>query len=110
MAKLTGVGAPTRKTQGAIGDIYIDTKTKQEYICTFAYKSGNDEELECEWKKRTSVKKVQTSSIYGEFKKEEKKPDIPLEDIVLDEKVPKTIEEPVTPKRKDYSAYSKKNN
>lgn len=109
MAKLAGVGAPTRKTQGAIGDIYTDSKTGQEYVCTFAYKTGNDENLDCEWKKRTVVKKVQTSSIYGEFNKEEKKQDTTVETTIIDE-LKENTEMPVMPKRKDYSAYSKKSN
>lgn len=108
MAKLTGVGAPTRRTEGAIGDIYTDSKTGQEYICTFSYKSGIDEEFDCEWKKRVNGKKVETSSKYGEVKKEEK-PDTPVDAVEVVEESPEKPEAPVTPKRRDYSAYGKKN-
>lgn len=108
MAKLKGVGAPTRRTAGAIGDIYTDSKTGQEYICTFAYKSGIDEEFDCEWKKRVNGKKVEISSTYGEIKKEEK-PETPVNDAEVVEESPEKPEAPVTPKRRDYSAYGKKN-
>lgn len=103
MANLEGVGAPSRDTNGSIGDIYTDKRTGDEYICTFAYKSGDKSDFECEWRKRNKGVKVQTSSLYGEFK------------INDTEKVNADIIEPpkeerVNPKRKDYSSYSKKTN
>lgn len=107
MANLEGIGAPSRDMNGAIGDIYTDKRTSDEYVCTFAYKSGDKSDFECEWRKRNKGVKVQTSSVYGEFKN----------DVIEDNA--KTAEEPTVtnknetpeiPKRKDYSSYSKKNN
>lgn len=36
MANLSGAGAPTRNTVGALGDIYTNTETGQQYKCTEA--------------------------------------------------------------------------
>lgn len=40
MAVIKKVGAPTRMTEGSVGDTYIDLKTKKSYICTSAYKAS----------------------------------------------------------------------
>lgn len=124
MAKLTGIGAPSRKTKGAVGDIYIDKNTGIEYTCTFAYKSGDEEEFECDWKKSINKEKAQTASVYGEIKnKDEAKVDTDsvkkVEGIKEPQKEPEvtdkneesnSVVEPETPKRMDYSSYSKKTN
>lgn len=49
MAVLKKRGAPTKKTVGAVGDIYIDKVTGNKYKCTFAYSDvhGNKD---CDWK------------------------------------------------------------
>lgn len=105
MANITGMGKPTRKTVGALGDIYTDTNTGDKYKCTFAYRSNDGEEFDCEWKlieKATVGKRnVQTKEI------KEPKKDIP------EPKIEKTVqkEHPVEqPKRRDYTSYSKQNN
>lgn len=41
MAKITGTGAPTSKTQAAVGDIYTDTTNGKQYKCKCAYKSNH---------------------------------------------------------------------
>ena len=104
MANITGIGKPTRKTVGALGDIYTDNNTGDKYKCTFAYRSNNGEEFDCEWKlieKATVGKRnVQTKEI------KEPKKDIP------EPKIEKTVqkEHPVEqPKRRDYTSYGKQN-
>ncbi len=47
MSVIKQSGIPTRKTKGAIGDIYIDTKTGNQYTCTFAYSVNGD--CDCTW-------------------------------------------------------------
>lgn len=39
MARIKGVGAPTRTTKGSVGDTYIDLKSKKQYRCIYAYHS-----------------------------------------------------------------------
>lgn len=53
MATFTGTGEPTRKTAGAMGDIYFDTKGGDAYECVFSYRDNNDNEFDCQWKKLT---------------------------------------------------------
>ena len=43
MAKIKGVGGPTRKTKGSVGDIYTDTTTGKKYKCDGSYGSANHE-------------------------------------------------------------------
>ena len=50
MNKLKGTGAPTRKTAGAIGDIYTDTATGKQYKCVFSYRENTTGEFDCQWK------------------------------------------------------------
>ena len=101
MSNRSGKGIPTRKTAGALGDIYTDTTTGKQYKCIFAYRSNNDEEFDCQWKELSS----------GDAKKSE------VEKVEKVEKVEEVEEEPVEepveveeeqPKRTNYSAYSKK--
>lgn len=101
MSNRSGKGIPTRKTVGALGDIYTDTTTGKQYKCIFAYRSDNDEDFDCQWKELSS----------GDAKKSEVEKVKKVEEV---EKVEKeTVEEPVKveeeqPKRTNYSAYSKK--
>lgn len=101
MTGLKGKGLPTRKTIGAIGDIYTDTNTGKQYKCTFAYRSNNDDDFDCDWtelKGKGVAQKV-------EEKKEEPKPE------VAKPEPPRQNEQqaPKTPNRTNYTAYSKKN-
>ena len=50
MNKLKGTGIPTRKTAGAIGDIYTDTATGKQYKCVFSYRENTTGEFDCQWK------------------------------------------------------------
>lgn len=43
MSKLTGYGAPTDETIGAIGDVYTNTNTGVEYECVAIHEIKTDE-------------------------------------------------------------------
>lgn len=94
MALKLGTGAPTKKTIGAIGDIYRDTKTGNEYKCTFAYRSDDYSEFDCEWQYLGNSGKIEKAE------KTEEKP-VDEEPIISEETI-------VKPKRKDYTSYGKK--
>lgn len=108
MANINGTGAPTRKTRGAIGDIYIDSDSGQQYKCTFAYCLNGDDDFDCEWRQ---IKGCKT-----EIPKPPVKVDIPKEKEKIvqqpnNDTPQKTVKgETVNPKRTDYSAYSNKKN
>lgn len=126
MAKLTGKGAPTRKTIGGLGDIYTDTITWHQYECVFAYRDDADSDFDCQWKplKNAEVEPEVTEPVMKKESKpkapqEEPKPDVaepetkdetpqeePKPDIVEPETKDETPQE--KPKRKDYTSYSKK--
>ena len=113
MSNRSGKGIPTRKTVGALGDIYTDTTTGKQYKCIFAYRSDNDEEFDCQWKelssgdaKKSEVEKVKKVEKVEEVEKVEK---VEKEEKVEEETVEKPVEvEEEQPKRTNYSAYSKK--
>lgn len=67
MAKIKGSGGPTRKTVGAVGDIYMDVSTGKRYKCTAAY--GVSGEYDYQWKPITNP-----FGKSGEETKEEVKP------------------------------------
>lgn len=48
MSEIKNNGAPTMKTIGAVGDIYIDISTGTQYKCTGSYNIGG--QIDCEWK------------------------------------------------------------
>lgn len=92
MNKLKGTGAPTRKTEGAIGDIYTDTATGKQYKCVFSYRENTTGEFDCQWKpmdvknpeqsKPVDVKNPEQSKAIGETevkKTIEPKPESPKE-------------------------------
>ena len=49
MSEIKNNGAPTMKTKGAVGDVYIDISTGAQYKCTGSYGIGG--QTEYEWKK-----------------------------------------------------------
>ena len=89
MNKLKGTGIPTRKTAGAIGDIYTDTATGKQYKCVFSYRENTTGEFDCQWKpinpeqsKAVDVKNPEQSKAIGETevkKTIEPKPESPKE-------------------------------
>lgn len=104
MTKREGKGAPTRQTFGAIGDIYTDTETGEEYVCTFAYRSSGDKDYDCQWKKTGNVGHVDTIPA---------KPVPPRTSEIVTVEKPKEEKKQVNektaqPARKDYTSYSKK--
>lgn len=117
MANIKGTGVPTRKTLGAMGDIYTDTTTGKQYECVFAYRDNQDNDFDCQWKEMPT--KVQKNSIYGEMKAEknpggeisEKQSD-KLEEIkeeVKEETKQEPAKEEAARNRTNYAAYGKKN-
>ena len=118
MASIKGTNAPTRKTVGALGDIYTDTNTGKQYKCVFSYKSAADEKFDCQWVEiKGSVKNVEP-----EAQKDEKEDGVVI-GIDLDNGPDLTSPEPVAeepvkedrPKqnknnnRTNYTSYNKKN-
>lgn len=98
MSNRSGKGIPTRKTAGALGDIYTDTTTGKQYKCIFAYRSDNDEEFDCQWKELSG----------GDAKKSEVEKVEKVEEVE-EERVEEPVEvEEEQPKRTNYNAYSKK--
>ena len=57
MAEIKGKGLPTRKTVGALGDIYVDTTTGVKYKCTgaFGVTTHAASSKEYEWKPANPV-------------------------------------------------------
>lgn len=118
MKYLKGNGVPTRKTIGAIGDIYIDENTGIQYKCTFAYRSENDAAFDCQWSALSATpvdEKIEEPVVKSVETIEEEKPTVTaVEDPVKEEKKPTVVEESVKEekksqqKRTDYTSYSKK--
>lgn len=48
---LEGTGKPGVNVEASVGDIYKDIKTGEEYKCTFAYMTSEDEKMRREWVK-----------------------------------------------------------
>ena len=113
MSKIKGKGVPTRKTAGAIGDIYIDTNTGRQYKCTNAY--GVNSNYDYTWTplKVEPVKVEQKPEPKAE-KKAEKKVEAKVEEPVAEPTKEEAVEETETEevegkKRTNYSAaYNKK--
>lgn len=55
MSEIKSNGVPTRKTKGALGDIYIDGATGIKYKCTGSYIQNGQSEYE--WKKVLDITK-----------------------------------------------------
>lgn len=127
MSKITGKGIPTRKTAGAIGDIYADTSTGKQYKCTNAYgvhgqfdytwraiKAEPVQNGKVETKAESKVeKKVEEKPVVTEAKSEEpaeEKVEEPVKEVKADEPVVETEEPPAKgKKRTNYAAaYDKK--
>lgn len=70
MAMIKGNGKPTRKTKGAIGDIYTDRSTGRMYKCVFAYRGAFEEEFDCQWREIQSDGKVEAETVAEETKVE----------------------------------------
>lgn len=123
MAQLTGKGIPTRKTKGAIGDIYTDTATGKKYECTFAYRDNSDCMFDCQWKeiieKNAETKKDVPKAPAAEKKEEVKAETAVKEELKTKESPVETPEEeaeeaavqnPTSKNRTNYAAYGNKKN
>lgn len=99
MAELKGNGKPGKHTTGAVGDIYTDIETGNRYKCTFAYRTGNTGNFDCDWKHvgTKPLEKIEKNTLYGVQQKKE-----PVNDT-------KKPVENKTPARTDYSSFSKNN-
>lgn len=112
MANIKGTGAPTRKTLGAVGDIYTDNKTGRQYKCTFAYRSDDKIDFDCEW---TPVKNKKIPVVEAAVKNDIPKEKVVEESTKIDESAVKEIESEeaeentTAQKRTNYAAYGKKN-
>ena len=110
--KINGKGAPTSKTVGAIGDIYVDTRNGNRYRCTMAYKSCG--EIECEWEPDKDI--IPLTAFQNAMS--DKVVAVKFEDDVVktvDKPVDKPIEKPEKPQynnqpQRQYTKYRKENN
>lgn len=71
--KLKGLGAPSNKTEGGIGDIYMDTTTGTLYKCVYAYRSSVNNEFKYTWKKTLQKVKITKSAKPVNIRKEDTK-------------------------------------
>lgn len=99
MNKFKIIGAPSRTTPGAVGDIYIDMETGLEYRCTFAYRDPFSKNLDCEW--TPTGKKHRTPT----FDIPVVKKDPPKE--IKEVKENEEVREPVKNNKSKYVNYSK---
>ena len=66
MKIIEGIGAPTRKTEAALGDTYRDETTGRRYKCTFAYLESLNDSFDCQWKEIDGsdvVEEVKTEAV-----------------------------------------------
>ena len=120
---IKGKCAPTIKTVGAVGDIYVDEKNGNRYRCIYSCIIGG--EVDCEWepdKIEYGVKLVLPEKVVAKFDKElvEVGPDIDENSKPDESKIAelvKTIDKP-TPKphynnqpqqKRKYTNYRKEN-
>ena len=105
MNQLKGNGIPTKKTKGALGDIYTDTSTGKKYKCIFSYRDNDDADFDCQWKDEET--KPATKSVVKPVVEEK-----PVEKKEVKEPVAEEVKEEVKPKphtgKTNYAAYSKK--
>lgn len=93
MSKIKGVGAPTRKTKGGIGDIYIDQTTGKKYKCTGSYGSARYE-AEYDWKAvNEPVKNGPNPVAAKETKMETKVDETPVKEVEVEVEVEEKAEE-----------------
>jgi hypothetical protein len=102
MNYLKGKGAPGRKLQAAIGDIYTDINTGEQYKCIFSYKNSLDEKYDTTWDKTGDVVPVPLNEVDDNEVVEE-------ESLVETEEAPAKESNEEKP-QKNYAGYSKKKN
>ena len=87
---INGNGAPTRKTHGAIGDIYIDNETGAKYECIFSYRDISGTEFDCQWEKIEDGEPV----VEPKTEESEKEPAIVPQVTVVEPESEKGVKEP----------------
>lgn len=114
MANIKGNGEPTRKTVGAMGDIYTDTTTGKQYECVFAYRDNQDNEFDCQWKELPETSEIEMESVIEEPAVETVEESVIEEPAVEapEEEAEETPEKPARKtsnrKRTNYTSYAKK--
>ena len=113
MANLKGNGAPTRKTKGALGDIYTDTTTGKKYKCIFSYRDDMSDEYGAQWK---GLGVVENQEVVNEEEKgvvenqevvnEEEKSVVEKPEVKKEES--KSEPKKTANQKTNYAAYSKK--
>lgn len=124
MAKLTGKGVPTRKTAGALGDIYTDTNTGKQYECVFSYRENSEGMFDCQWRevqkfrKETVAKKPVKEPVKVEEPVKSDEPveaeKAPVEEVVAEAEAEATEgataeepeQKPTQKQRTNYTAYN----
>lgn len=104
MSEMKGKGLPTRKTQGSIGDIYIDTNTGKKYRCKFSYGLDKD----CEWQPiETDILEETVKEVIEEVTPEpvEEPKVAPVKEVV--ETAVKEPPKQERPNKKNYQQYGK---
>lgn len=104
MAQLKDNGAPTRKTKGALGDIYTDTNTGKKYKCIFSYRDDVNGDFDCQWKEIVEAEKKASKKI--ETPKPEVKPTVEETPENAPVRQEETKEEPVKPDPKKHAGKS----
>lgn len=115
MAQLKDNGVPTRKTKGALGDIYTDINTGKKYKCVFSYRDDVNGDFDCQWREIIEVGKKPVKK--NEAPKQEVK-DVVEKKKSTEEltKHEETKEDPIKPETKkhvgksNYTSYYNKNN
>lgn len=106
MAIIKRKGEPTERTEGAVGDIYIDDATGNQYECIFSYKEEPKGSLYTQWKnlnKKVPVEHKSESTTPAVKPSKEKS-------VKVEKPEAKPSEKDTAQKRTNYTAYSKKNN
>lgn len=117
MATIREKGCPTRKTKGAVGDIYVNIITGKQYKCVNSYRVGDEGDYE--WKRMDILEVVKETlnptveeadeTIEAPVENEEEPVVEEAEEVTVD--VEPVVEEQETKGRINYAAlYNSKNN
>lgn len=105
MAMIKRVGAPTRTTVGAIGDTYIDLKTRKAYICTSAYHSSNGS-VDYAWRATDVTEEIPEEPQVIEEPVEEEKESETVVEAVEEEVIEEPKEEPAVEETRKPNKYN----
>lgn len=105
MAIIKKLGAPTRTTVGAIGDTYIDLKTKKVYSCVSAYRSSNGS-VDYAWRATDNVEEIPEEPAVAE--EEEEVPETVAEAVEEEIAEEPAVEETRKPNKYSYNKQFKR--